>query len=412
MPYTDPPETWRRGGISRLWVRFLVATCLLLAISAARAADWSGYVAMESRLFNQAPVDSAQHGDSLSLVAEPEFYSEWDSGDQSLTFTPFFRWDQHDSERTHADIRELYWQKIGDGWELRAGINKVFWGVAESQHLVDIINQTDLVENIDQEDKLGQPMLNLALIRDWGTLDLYLLPGFRERTFPGKEGRLRNIPRVDSSHPRYASAARDRHVDFAARWSHYIGDWDFGLAHFSGTGRAPRLVGGLTSAGESVLIPLYETIDQTSLDLQVTKGDWLWKLEWLTRSGQGDRYSALVSGFEYTHVGLLDSASDLGLIGEYHFDDRGDRALTPFEDDIMVGLRLALNDVQSTEALLGIIADRDSSATSYNLEASRRLGESWTVAFEARVFSGAQAGGALYGFRNDDYLQIELARHF
>ena len=47
---------------------------------------------------------------------------------------------------------------------MRLGLRKVYWGVTESQHLVDVINQTEGVENLDGEDKLGQPMLNLALI--------------------------------------------------------------------------------------------------------------------------------------------------------------------------------------------------------------------------------------------------------
>ncbi|MGB5339328.1 MAG: hypothetical protein WBO06_09565, partial [Gammaproteobacteria bacterium] len=288
--------------VSRL-LAVAVLACSLLLPARLAAGEWSGYLGVEARLFQHDPVAPAQHDHfNLSLVTEPEFYSEWDNGRQSFTFQPFLRLDQHDSARTHGDIRELLWQKAGQSWELSAGISKVFWGVAESQHLVDIINQTDLVEDIDQEDKLGQPLVNLALIRDWGTIDLYVLPGFRERTFPGRDGRLRSIPRVDTDHPLYASAAEDRHIDFAIRWSHYIGDWDFGLAHFSGTSREPRLLPGLTAGGEAVLIPLYETIDQTSLDLQATLGDWLWKLEWLTRSGQGDRYSAAVGGFEYTWV--------------------------------------------------------------------------------------------------------------
>jgi len=389
-----------------------LACCLLLPARLA-AGEWSGYLGMETRLFQHDPAATSQHGHfNLSLVAEPELYTEWDKGGQSFTFQPFLRLDQHDSERTHGDIRELLWQKAGPTWELRAGISKVFWGVAESQHLVDIINQTDLVENIDGEDKLGQPLVNLALIRNWGTIDLFMLPGFRERTFPGKDGRLRSIPRVDTDHPVYASAAEDKRIDSAIRWSHYVGDWDFGLAHFSGTSRDPRLLPGLTSSGEAVLIPLYETIDQTSLDLQATLGDWLWKLEWLTRSGQGDRYSAAVGGFEYTYVGIFNTAADIGLISEYHFDDRDTRAPTPFEDDFMFGLRLAMNDAQSSEALLGIIADRDSSTVSYNLEASRRLGTHWTVELEARLFSNAASADTLFGFRNDDHIQLRLDRHF
>ena len=52
--------------------------------------------------------------------------------------------------------------------KFRVGVGKVFWGVTESQHLVDIINQTDLVENIDTEDKLGQPMLETTWLQNWG----------------------------------------------------------------------------------------------------------------------------------------------------------------------------------------------------------------------------------------------------
>jgi hypothetical protein len=410
IPPGPEDKTISRSRSRRLALLTLVTGLALPALL--HAGVWSGYIQSEVRMFQHEPADPRQRGDNLSLATEPEYYTEWDNRRQSLTFEGFLRWDQHDDERSHADIRELVWQKAGDTWELRAGISKVFWGVAESQHLVDIINQTDLVENIDQEDKLGQPMVNLALIRNWGTLDLFVLPGFRERTFPGIKGRLRSLPQVDTDHPRYASGAEDRHVDFAIRWSHYLGDWDFGLAHFYGTARNPRLLPGLSDSGEAVLIPLYETIDQTSLDLQATKGDWLWKLEWLTSSGQGERYSALVGGFEYTIVGIFDSAADLGFIGEYHFDDRDENAPTPFEDDIMVGLRLALNDVQSTEVLFGVIADRKDSARTYNLEASRRLGENWILEVEARLFSNASQNGPLFSFRDDDHVQFTLARHF
>ncbi|NIP75689.1 MAG: hypothetical protein GTN90_06820, partial [Xanthomonadales bacterium] len=99
--------------------------------------------------------------------------------------------DATQSGRSHADLREANWLRIGDGWDLVAGIDKVFWGVTESRHLVDIVNQDDRVEDIDGEDKLGQPMLNLNLLRDWGTVSLFVLPGFRERAFPDRGDRLR-----------------------------------------------------------------------------------------------------------------------------------------------------------------------------------------------------------------------------
>lgn len=376
--------------------------------------DWSGYVALESRWFPHSALDPEQFdGLQTSLAVEPEYYRRWDDGRQTFVFKPFARLDQRDNERTHADIRELAWLYAADDWELRAGIRKVFWGVTESVHLVDIINQTDFVENPDTEDKLGQPMINLALIRDWGNLDLFLLPGFRERTFPGEDGRLRTQPLVDTDLARYESSAEDKHIDVAVRWFKTLGDWDVGLAHFRGTSREPVLEPAFNNQGQLVLAPRYNQIDQTSLDLQATLNDWLWKLEWISRDGMGDRYTAAAGGFEYTFVGVFDSAADLGLITEYLFDDRGEQATTLFQNDVTLGLRLSLNDVQSSELLFGMTIDRDDSQQRfYNLEASRRIGERMKLSLEARFNSGLKETNVFGSLRRDDYVQAELAWYF
>ena len=153
----------------------------------------SGKVTGELRGFaDEGQFSGQDYLAGVSATVEPEFFWEWNNGDDSLTFKPFLRVDQRDDERTHGDIRELSWVHVGDDWELRTGIRKVFWGVTEFNHLVDVINQTDGVEDIDGEDKLGQAMVNLSLVQEWGIVDLFLLPGFRERTFAGEEGRLRS----------------------------------------------------------------------------------------------------------------------------------------------------------------------------------------------------------------------------
>ncbi len=374
--------------------------------------QWSGYVALEYRRFFHSPLDSRQHRNNFSLAIEPEMHVAWNKGRDLFTLVPFLRVDQRDDERSHADIRELTWLTAHHAWELRIGVRKVFWGVTESQHLVDIINQTDLVENIDGEDKLGQPMLNLALIRDWGTVDLFVLPYFRERTFPGPKGRPRVTPRVDADGAIYESSREQEHVDLAVRWSHSPGDWDLGLSHFNGTSREPRLIPGTRGDGEPVLFPLYEQIDQTGLDVQATKGSWLWKLEAIRRSGQGPTFFAGTAGFEYTFFGLFESASDLGLVMEYLYDDRPRDIESPFANDVFAGLRLTLNDVQSSEALFGCIFDLDSSARLCNVEASRRLSDHWKAEFEVRTFQNLSETDPLFSLRRDDYAQLGLSYHF
>lgn len=378
---------------------------LLVAPAGAHAQTLTGTAFLETRLFPQRSLNEDLSGQNLSGALEPEWYLESEDRSQSLTIVPFVRLDQHDPERTHWDIRELTWEHVSRSWELRAGVDVVFWGVTESNHLVNVINQTDLVEDIDGESKLGQPMLNLALVRSWGTVDLFALFGFRERTFFGGTGRPR-LPRplaVDRA------VVQGGQMDWAARWSHSAGPFDVGVSHFHGTSRDPRFV---PLDGSSVLAPLYEPIDQTGLDLQVTNGGWLWKLEAITRAGQGRRFAAVTGGFELTFANLGGRGPDLGLLAEYSFDGRGRDGLTPLDDDVFLGVRLALNDVQSTGVLAGATTDRTSGATIVMVEASRRFGERWTLDLTFRGFAGVPpTDWALFGVRRDDYAQVSWNWH-
>jgi hypothetical protein len=245
-------------------------------LSSASAYELSGSATVEGRVFFNDPLFNEQRRDSASIALQPEIYHELETG-SSFTFTPFARLDSADDERTHVDIRELNYLWVHDDFELRAGIGKVFWGVTEFLHLVDIINQTDLVEYIDGEDKLGQPMLHLSVPREWGVVDMFVLPYFRERTFPGEQGRFRTQFVVDTYNAVYESSAREYNVDLAFRYSHTAGDWDFGIYHFHGTGREPSLLLQGNAAGKTLFLPFYEQINQTGLDVQTVKGNWLLK---------------------------------------------------------------------------------------------------------------------------------------
>jgi hypothetical protein len=384
---------------------------LVMFASPAHAVSWRGNVTAQERLFLKDPVDPRQHGNNFSVAAQPEMYHEWADGKQNISFIPFVRLDQGDDERTHADIRELAWSYIARDYEWTVGLSKVYWGVTEAQHLVDIINQTDLVEDFDGEEKLGQPMVKLALIRDWGTVDLFVLPGFRERTFAGVHGRPRVIPRVEKDLTSYESSQQEKHVDLAARWSHAIGDMDIGLSWFHGTSRDPILTPTQYN-GEIVLQPFYQIIDQAGLDMQLTRGSWLWKLEAINLDGNYVKYWRGTGGFEYTFYGLAGSAADLGLVTEYLYDSRGELATTPFEDDFMLGFRLTLNDEQSTDALLGVIKDTHDDSYLISLEANRRLGDSWKLSVQASKFLVDGLDQSLKSFAEDDLLQIELGYYF
>ncbi|MBT6596181.1 MAG: hypothetical protein HOB34_08805 [Nitrospina sp.] len=393
-------------------LRFLITLGFFITASFSHAHEFSGFVGGEARLFPNSALHLGQKDDSISFVAQPEYYHEFESG-SSFTFVPFYRFDSADRERTHFDIREFTFLWLKEDFELRLGVRKVFWGTTEILHLVDIINQTDLVENVDAEDKLGQPMANISFSRDWGTFDLYWLPYFRERTFVGTGGRLRGSAVVDEDRTQYESAAEEWHSDWAFRYSHFFGDWDVGLAQFVGTSREPTLLSDTDPEGNAIKIPRYEQILQTSLDLSFVSGEWLWKGEALYRTGQGnDDYFAWTGGFEYTFTRVWNSQMDLGVIGEWMFDTREDEATTAFENDLAGGIRLALNDSASTEALFGWVQDLNSSARFLFLEASRRFGDHLLLTAELRTFLNQPADDFLFDQRADEIMQIELAYYF
>ena len=368
---------------------------------------------MEARVFASEPLFEGQEDHSGSVSANLEYYQDFDDGYQQFVFTGFGRVDSADDERTYVDLRELYWWKDFNQVELFIGARKVFWGVTESVQIVDIINQTDVVENINRDEKLGQPMVQLVFEQDWGTLEAFVLPYFREQTFPGAEGRLRpGLPIIEPA--QYQSTDEESHVDLALRWSHYFSVWDIGLSHFSGTSRDPIFLPVFNDASDPIgLVQFYPLIEQTGLDLQATVGAWLWKLE-LASLYQKDaqRNTRAAGGLEYTFFTVGGGNSDIGVIAEYQFDDRPEPIASIAQNDLALGMRWALNDIDGSEFLFIYSRDLDSSNTFVSAEVSRRITDRWKIEAQAITFIDIEPDTLEFDLRDDDHLQIEMRYYF
>ncbi len=396
-----------------------------IATTTGVVAEVSGELILEARYFPETALFSSQEELYGSVSAEIEYFTPL-MGNQNLTLSinPFVRYDQHDDERTHADLRELLLTYSMGDWEWRLGIGKVFWGVTESQHLVDIINQTDFIEDIDGEDKLGQPMINISWLQDWGALNVFILPYFRERTFAGVNGRLRAPVVVDTNNPEflttttigfasaeYESEIEQGHVDAAIRWSGTIANyWDVGLYYFNGTAREPELILQSSTDGP-VLIPRYNQIHQVGLDLQATLDSWLLKLETIARSGDPEDYQAVVAGFEYTFFDL-GAGLDIGALLEYHHDTRGQTNNAIFQNDVFAGIRLGFNDEQSSEFLAGGYLDLDNDSAFFRIEGSRRIGSNFKATLQAQLFDINDVTDPQYFIQQDDYIEFSLGYFF
>ena len=367
-----------------------------------------GDLSAEGFLFLQNGAWPQQENQSASIAGNVEIYHDI-LDTLSFTLEAFYRLDSVDEERSHGDIRLGELLYFTDSWEVTVGLGRVFWGATEFVHLVDIINQTDQVEALDGEEKLGQPMVHLTVPRDWGTVEAFVLPWFRERTFPGENGRFRTPLPVDTDLAVYESGSEQQHLDLALRYSTTLANADIGLYYFSGTARDPVLLLALDQANSPILFPYYQQIGQSGLDLQMVVGEWLLKAEAYYRTGQSRSYAATTFGFEYTVTGIAETMMDLGLIGEYVYDDRDDGWLpTIYENDIMGGLRLSVNDMDDSTLLLGVIRDLDSGSTIIAIEASRRLGDSIRLNLDASFFVDMDFRDPAFSLARDDFVSLEV----
>ncbi|MEM6726114.1 MAG: hypothetical protein AAF598_18875 [Bacteroidota bacterium] len=364
---------------------------------------WADY-----RAFFQEGLYEGQERHFPAFAATPEFFLEWEDGAQQFRFKGFLRYDVQDNERTHWDLRELYWLINRNQFEFSVGLKKIFWGVTESVHLVDIINQTDAVESFDGEQKLGQPMVHASYVSKIGIWDVFAMPYARKRQFPGREGRLRTPVLLDPSDAIFDHDAEEFFPSTAIRWSNSMGPFDVGVSQFYGTAREPFFQ--FTPDGN--IRELYPIIYQAGLDVLAITGPAIWKLETIVRTQELQDFAAVAAGVEYTIGNIRGSGIDLGIIGEYLYDSRGDLAFTSLDNDWFTGFRLAFNDVSSTEILFGGIVDLARGSQLYSVEASRRFGSSWKMELEVRIIGQTDPDEFLEFFRQDSFAQFRVIRFF
>ncbi len=388
--------------------------------------ELSGRLSAEARGFPAAPSFPGQRSLAAGFVVSPTLYMEHVSA-RSFTLTPFVRYDHSDPRRTHFDLQEAYLLLFGEagdgGWEARLGVGQVFWGVAESQRLVDIVNQVDFVEHPNGEAKLGQPMAHLTWFGDWGTIEVIAMSFHRARTFPGYRGRLRLPLVIDHHDVGYESAAGRWRLDVASRYSHNVGPLDLGVSVFDGTSREPLLSPRPGTDREPALVQYYGQIRQLGVDAQLTLGSWLLKGEAIRRAGahnligREQAYAAAVAGAEHAFYAIAGTDVDLILLGEWSYDSRGpyatpSRSPNTLENDVFLGTRVALNDVQSTEFTVSFLADVSRATRALALEFGRRISNRWSLRTEVVALLGVDEADLHYEMRHDSFIDMSLTYNF
>ena len=82
------------------------------------------------------------------------------------------------------------------------------------------------------------------------------------------------------------------------------------------------------------------------------------------------------------------------------------------DQDIFLGARLTLNDVQDTAVLAGMVVDVEDGPASFRIEAERRIGDSWKVELEATAFLESESDNPASVFEQDSFVLLRLSKFF
>ncbi|CBL44583.1 Hypothetical protein HDN1F_10000 [gamma proteobacterium HdN1] len=345
------------------------------------AAEWAGWINGEGRYYAQTG-EQVEEQVYPSVAAQLEFSHTFNAQDQ-LTAVLFARGERVDDEGNFADVREFLWLHSTDAYQFRAGIGQVSWGVNELFKITDLINQKDRAE-LPYQRKLGQPMMSFSFYAGEDLVELYALEGLRSAWYPGKDGRLRYPIMVDTDKEEYEWGATGR-LDLAGRWKTTRWNTEFALSHFYGVTRDPYFIFNY-DFNHPRMIPVYEKVNQSSLEMQKVIGDVLMRAEFTYQTGSLEPFKSVAGGFEYTFGSLFDSDLDLTWYVEGIWDSRKHIYGTLLDHDVGIAARLALNDERDSNLVLGVIADTKYNEAFGTVFWSNSFGQSWSLNVTGQYF--------------------------
>ena len=147
-------------------------------------------------------------------------------------------------------------------------------------------------------------------------------------------------------------------------------------------------------------------------------GPFIYKFEGIKRNGQKNslykrqNYYSYITGLEYIKTRLFQKMWDLNLFLEYSNDDRGSSSTDIFQNDLFLGSRISLNDVDGTEITQTLSLDMDGNGNIGSIEISSRLRETLRITADYRFYWSLKKADTLYSFRKDNYIGIRLTNYF
>ena len=126
---------------------FFLYLCLLILSKNVFALEYKsyGYIQPEFSYFIDGKGKHNQSEDKSSVFGQGTFIAYLQEDSSKITIKAIGRYDDKDNNRTYFDLQKFKYEYFLDDATLSIGNDIIFWGVNESFHVVDIINQSNTI---------------------------------------------------------------------------------------------------------------------------------------------------------------------------------------------------------------------------------------------------------------------------
>lgn len=412
---------------------FIIGLVLLLCVcSAASKTRSQGEIGLSARSFS--PDDDPATLD-YGLAADFHLDLKAKQGEgfrQQLRLTG--RAGLIDEERSVLVVNDAWigWR----AWRLQVsiGAETLDWSTAEAFHPTDTINSRNLDSDLENPEKMGELMAKIRLRFYTGGLTAYYLPIRIAPRFPSVRSRLnftrgQQLDQAKWSDPNGRVSEGRFATQYALRLDQTIGQTDV-TAHYvvHNDRAAPSL---LINPMTDRIAPTFPFVERMGGSLVTPLGDWLFKVEGEYRQyrtikltpelilaqPQTANHAAVAGGFDYGWT--YENGSDATVLVEgqvLHSRDASSDGLGfvgPFQRDVLVGYRHAANDEDSTEFLVGIIADlEEPNEFIGTFTASRRLSNTWKLEGKYQFVNAPETDSLLHQQNGNHVAYLDLIRSF
>lgn len=387
---------------------FFAASLVLCPLAQGQAVR--GSLGAETQIYPDAPLYPDQNRDHVQVSAYATFNASADVGNARFDMELFGRIAPDAAREASGDVRQAFVRLPFGNAEVKAGILTEKWGVLEAWNPVDIINQSDLVEDFQGKVKLGQPGVLMTLPLGDATLSFFGTSIARERRFGRGEDRFQVLP----------ATVIDQHFEGgrssptgAIRVELPVGPVNVAVSQFLGTAREPVLSAVVGPTGLEGFRAFYDRISQTSVEAELVLGDSVIKTEVIHQhTDKGASWGGGV-GIETGFSKFASGPGDFTLYAEAYADSRADdAAVTPFQRDVFLGARYTFNDTDDTLLELRNTHDLEWGSDLLELRASRRVLQDAVFTFSLLKAANEARDPALSSLGRDTQIKLRLTQFF